>query len=264
MIATEMCLVVLAAGRGKRFGGSKQLVAVRDDGSTITDILLCRAAAAGIERAAIVVNADIESDVRAHVAAVSPDVRVDLVIQRRPRGTADAVLAARDAVTGPIVVVNADDLYPASAFGVIAAHLRNGPAHEHAAVGFRLDRTRVGPRPESRALLDVDASGLLTAVREAQIELRGDGTFARSGGLDVLAAEQLVSMNMWGFRTNVFDALEAVVADRDRRGVEGEVFLPDVVASMVAVGATVRVVRSDETCVGLTYADDVETVRSVL
>ena len=264
MTATATCLVVLAAGRGKRFGGSKQLVAVRDDGSTIMDILVRRAAAAGIELAAIVVNAEIERDVHAHLDSVNPDARVQLVTQQRPRGTADAVLVARDVVTGPIVVANADDLYPMSAFALLAAHLRDAPAHEHAVVGFRLDRTRIGSRPESRALLEVDESGLLTSVREAQIELRGDGTFAMSGAPEVLAADQLVSMNMWAFRTNVFDALEAAVADRDRRGADGEVFLPDVVASMIAEGATVRVLPCGETCVGLTYADDVETVRSVL
>jgi len=264
MTAPDTCLVVLAAGRGKRFGGSKQLVAVGDDGSTIMDVLMRRGAAAGIERAAIVVNADIERDVRAHLNALSPDMPVELVTQRRPRGTADAVLVARDVAAGPIVVVNADDLYPASAFAVIAAHLHDAPVHEHAVVGFRLDRTRVGSRPESRALLDVDELGLVTSVREVQIERRPDGTLVVTGELDGIASDQRVSMNMWAFRPSVFDTLDATVADRDQRGIEGEVFLPDVVGSMVAEHTTVRVLPCDETCFGLTYADDVDTVRSVL
>ena len=39
--------VLLAAGRGTRFGGFKQLVAVRPDGATLTDVLIERATDAG-------------------------------------------------------------------------------------------------------------------------------------------------------------------------------------------------------------------------
>ena len=263
-MTTATTLVVLAAGRGTRFGGPKQLVAVRDDGSIITDILLCRAAAAGVERAVMVVNDDIARRARAHMDARDPGVSIELVVQPRPRGTADAVLAARDAAPGPIVVVNADDVYPASAFAALAAHLRDAPADEHAAVGFRLDRTRVGARPESRALLDVDETGLLRGIREAQLRDDGDGEFSTTESSDAVAGDQLVSMNIWAFRASAFDALAAAVAEHDRRGTAGEVFLPDVVASMVAAGERVRVIPSAETCVSLTYAEDLDAVRSAL
>src|SRR5207244_4504872 len=138
----------------------------------------------------------------------TPDVRVDLINQRRPWGTADAVLAARDAVPGPIVVVNADDLYPASAFAALAQHLRHAPAAEHASVGFRLDRTRVGSRPESRALLDADEAGALRAIREAKIESDGEGRFSIADSAEAVAGDQLVSMNIWAFRPSVFAALD--------------------------------------------------------
>jgi bifunctional N-acetylglucosamine-1-phosphate-uridyltransferase/glucosamine-1-phosphate-acetyltransferase GlmU-like protein len=262
MVASEVTLIVLAAGRGTRFGGPKQLVAVRDDGSTITDILLRRAADVGVERAAIVVHPDIETQVRSHLDAILPDGQVVLILQRERRGTADAVLAARDAVPGPMIVVNADDLYPESAFTALAAHLRDAPAHEHAAVGFRVERTRIGARPESRALLDIDESGALRGVREAKIRRDRDGGFSTTEPRDAVAGDRLVSMNMWAFRPGVFDALEAAVDEFERRSVDGEVYLPDVVASMVATGATVRVLPSDETCVSLTYPEDLDAVRS--
>jgi bifunctional N-acetylglucosamine-1-phosphate-uridyltransferase/glucosamine-1-phosphate-acetyltransferase GlmU-like protein len=264
MVASEVTLVVLAAGRGTRFGGPKQLVAVRDDGSTITDILLRRAGDAGIERAAIVVHADIEGEVRSHLDAIQPRGRLDLFLQGHRRGTADAVLAARDAVRGPMIVVNADDLYPASAFAALAAHLRAAPAHEHAAVAFRVERTRIGARPESRALLDVDESGVLRGIREVKIQLVGDRGFSTTEPREAVAGDRLVSMNMWAFRHGVFDALQAAVDDFERRAVGGEVYLPDVVASMVAAGETVRVLPSDEMCVSLTYPEDLDAVRSAL
>jgi bifunctional N-acetylglucosamine-1-phosphate-uridyltransferase/glucosamine-1-phosphate-acetyltransferase GlmU-like protein len=264
MAPSEVTLVVLAAGRGTRFGGPKQLVAVRDDGSTITDILLRRAGDAGIECAAIVVHPDIETEVRSHLVAFPPDIPVRLVLQRHRRGTADAVLAARDSVAGPIIVVNADDLYPASAFAALAAQLRDAPAHEHAAVAFRVERTRIGSRPESRALLDVDESGLLRGIREAKIKRDDDGGFSTTEAREAVSADRLVSMNIWAFRHAVFDALQPAVDDFERRAVGGEVYLPEVVASMVAAGDAVRVLPSDETCVSLTYPEDLDAVRSAV
>jgi bifunctional N-acetylglucosamine-1-phosphate-uridyltransferase/glucosamine-1-phosphate-acetyltransferase GlmU-like protein len=250
MAATDPCLVVLAAGKGTRFGGPKQLVPVRDDGATIMDVLLARAASAGIVNAAVVVNPEIEREVRARLGA-----SVAVVVQQRKRGTADAVLTTREVASGPIVVVNADDVYPVSAFDVVARHL-----DDHAAVGFRLDRGRIGTRPESRALLECNATGMLTGVREVKVVRGADGAFSVAGESEIVAGDQRVSMNMWAFQPSAFDALASAVAAET----EGEVFLPNVVASMVATGARVRMLPCDDECVSLTYAEDIDIVRSAL
>src|SRR5690348_16402033 len=140
--------VVLAAGRGRRFGGLKQLTAVLGS-ATVTDVLVQRAAAAGVEQAVIVLRSEIQPQVRAHLDAIGwPAIPVTFALQHQARGTADAVLAARDAVDGAFIVVNADDLYPASAFGALVDHLRDAPDDEHATVAFRLERTLLGTRPE--------------------------------------------------------------------------------------------------------------------
>lgn len=260
---TGASLVVLAAGLGTRFGGLKQLVAIRDDGATITDLLIRRAADAGIERAFIVVRPAIEELVRAHVDAMGrAPIPVELVVQHQPKGTADAVLSARQAVEGSFVVVNADDLYPTGAFSLIAAHLKEAPAHEHAVVGFRVDRTLVGSRPESRALLTIDDAGLLVGVREGSVEKDGGLRFRTATSLDEFRGDEIVSMNMWGFRPSVFDALAATVAELGAHAPDLEVYLPDAVALMVARGTTVRVLLSDERCIGMTYREDVSALRA--
>jgi len=260
---TGSSLVVLAAGLGTRFGGLKQLVAIRDDGATITDLVVRRAADAGIDRAFIVVRPAIEELVRAHFDAMgTAAIPVELVVQHQPRGTADAVLSTRQAVEGSFVVVNADDLYPAGAFSLIATHLRDAPAHEHAVVGFRVDRTLVGSRPESRALLTIDETGLLVGVREGSVEKDDGLQFRTATSVDRLRGDEIVSMNMWGFRPSVFDALAATVADLGAHAPDVEVYLPDVVALMVAGGTAVRALLSDEACIGMTYREDVAAVRA--
>ena len=256
-------LVVLAAGRGRRFGGLKQLASVRADRSTVTDVLLQRAAEAGVERAVIVVRADIEPRIRAHLDAVGwPGIPTVFAVQRRPRGTADAVLAARDVIEGSAIVVNADDLYPASAFRMLVAHLRDTSSEENATIAFRLDHTLLGARPESRALLTVDDAGVLIGVREGRIEKTPVLQFVRDDRAEPVQGDELVSMNIWGFRPSVFPAIEAAVSAH--RTDAGELYLPDVVAQLVASGVTVRVLRSEETCIGLTYREDVDAPRSAL
>ncbi|HEY5172709.1 MAG TPA: sugar phosphate nucleotidyltransferase [Acidimicrobiia bacterium] len=260
---TGSSLVVLAAGQGTRFGGLKQLVAIRDDGSTVTDVLVRRAAAAGFEQAVIVVRPAIEELMRTHVDEMgSAGIPVEFAVQRRPRGTADAVLAARDTVGGPFVVANADDLYPAGAFSSLAEHLRDAPAHEHAVAGFRLDRTLVGSRPEARALLTIDDAGALAAVREGYVDKDGGLHFTTATSVDGLRGDEIVSMNMWGFRPSVFDPLAAALAELGAHDPDVEIFLPDVVATMIAGGETVRVLRSDEACIGITYREDVDALRA--
>jgi dTDP-glucose pyrophosphorylase len=208
-------IVVLAAGVGSRFGGLKQLVEVGADGAVLMDILLRRAAAAGIERAVIVVGPTTEDLVRSHLNATGAGgLTVDLAVQRllpgrsRPLGTADAVLAARDAIDGSFIVVNADDLYPASAFSLLADHLRDGPPDEHAMVAFRVAHTLTGNGPESRALIEVDQSGALVSIREgAVVDRSGRLHFETAASAQPLRGDEPISMNIWAFRASVFGAL---------------------------------------------------------
>jgi dTDP-glucose pyrophosphorylase len=266
-------LVVLAAGSGSRFGGLKQLAAVGPDGATIMDINVRRAAAAGFERAVLVIAPGMEARVREHLGrdGGALPVPVELAVQqpapRRPRplGTAAAVLAARDAVDGSFVVVNGDDVYPPSAFALPADHLRKAPDAEHALVAFRLVQTLPGDRPVSRAVLAVDAARALVAIREGTVERGADGLeFETAEEARPVRPDAWVSMNMWGFRPSIFEPLAAAVAQFVASDHTGEVWLPDVVQAEVRAGAIVRVLMCEERCFGVTHPDDLAAVRSML
>jgi bifunctional N-acetylglucosamine-1-phosphate-uridyltransferase/glucosamine-1-phosphate-acetyltransferase GlmU-like protein len=257
----RLSVVALAAGLGSRFGGRKQLAEVGPDGAAIVDVLARRAAAAGFDQAVLVIAPGMDGDMRAHLAArPDPGLPVVLATQERPRGTADAVLAARDAVDGPFVVLNADDLYPAGAFTALHEHLVHGGA-EHALVAFQVARTLTSARPVMRARIEVDAEQHLAGIREGAVLSAGDGLqFEVDRTRQPLSDEALVSMNMWGFLPSILETVaELVAAPRD-----GEAYLPDAVAAQMAAGAKVRVLVSDERCVGITYAEDVEAVRGAL
>ncbi len=265
-------LIVLAAGRGTRFGGPKQLVAVTDDGATITDVAIERAAAAGITRAVVVVSDAVAEPMADHLAD-REERDVTVVEQGGTRGTAQALLAARDVTDGPVVVVNADDVYPPATYEVAAAHLAEGEAAGHAVIGFALAQTMYGDRPQSRALIEAD-HGTLTGLREGTVSPVPTLAFTpkdhrrEPGSTDsdvaapgaTLTGDELVSMNAMVLQRAIFDrlaaALEASTAD--------EVYLPDVVSDLVADGIEVRVLPCDGACHGLTYAEDVSTISSLL
>ncbi len=234
---------MLAAGLGTRFRGVKQLAPVGPGGEPIMELLLGRAAQSGFGRGVVVVRPGIEDDVERALEQLSAPT-VELVVQPEPRGTADAVLRCRHVVDGPFAVVNADDLYPAAAFRMLGTHLAAPDAH--ALVAFQAQQTFVSDRPVSRARV-VESGGELVYVVEQTVT-------------PATAGDQWVSMNMWGFLPSVFDAIDATRAEPHAN----EWLLPDVVATMTAAGARVRVLRCDEPCIGITYADDVDAVRATL
>ena len=245
---TPLHLVVLAAGSGTRFGGVKQLAVVGPNGEAILDVLLERAARSGFEAAVVVISPAIEEQMRTHLAAFAPPLPVEIVFQSAPLGTAHAVLAARGHIDGSFAVVNADDLYPAGAFAMLAQHLSS--EDEHALVAFHVVKTLIGQQPVKRALLDFDDEGDLVALRESVVA-------------PGLVGDEWVSMNMWAFTHSMFDEL-ARAAAVPGAGVNGEILLPDVVGSLIDNGATVTVLRCEEPCIGITYAEDVDVVRAAL
>lgn len=255
-------LVVLAAGRGTRFGGPKQLVAVRADGATITDVAAERAARAGISRTVVVVSDAVEAPMVEHLAGRASDAVV--VRQGGTRGTAQALLAARAVTDGPVLVVNADDVYPEDAYRAAADHLAGGVAAGHAVIGFALRQTLYGDKPQSRALVEA-VDGRLTRLREGTVTPTPALTFTPKDVGDGATAEPvrgdaLVSMNAMVLQRTIFAALAAALDATDA----DEVYLPDVVAAVAADGAPVRVLRGEGACHGLTYAEDVDSIDTLV
>jgi NDP-sugar pyrophosphorylase family protein len=249
-------VLVLAAGRGTRFGAPKQLEPVGPNGETVPDVLLARARAAGFTRAVVVVSPALAARMQAHFATQPPALPVALVTQLEPRGTADAVLAARAELEGAFVVINADDVCPSSAFALLAAHTRDTDAH--ATVAFRAANTVTGPKPVARALIDTDDAGNLVSITEGQLTSVGGALHFDE---QPLRGDELVSMNMWVFRPSIFGPIETVVA---RANSSAEAYLPDAVGAAVAAGDRVRVLTTEERCVELTYRDDVGSVREAM
>jgi NDP-sugar pyrophosphorylase family protein len=234
-------LVVLAAGVGRRYGGSKQLVGLGPGGELLLEYDLFDALRAGFDRAVLVVRPEQEPLFRARLAdGAGRRVGIAYARQPEPRGTADAVLAARGQVTGPFAVANADDVYGPGAFRALARGMRQAP-DAWTLVAYDLARTLSPGGPVARALLRTAPDGSLLGLEEHGAVQGGTGR---------------VSMNLWGFTPDLFDGLAALAQGRgDAAG--GEFLLPEAVGALVLAGrARVRVVDTDERWLGVTWPAD--------
>ena len=261
-------LVVMAAGLGSRFGGTKQLAQVGPNGEAFLDFAIIDARGAGAKRVVIIVRSDIEADVQRHFetrGGLPSDLDVTYVRQDehgpsrpKPWGTAHAVLSAAKAVSGPFVVCNADDYYGPAAYAALAQAIDGMTENQAWLCGYHLDHTLPAEGAVTRGVCQVDGDRLVGIVEQEGIS-RADSRFPE---------DTIVSMNLWAFSPAFFDALR----DGYSRFLKGhgdsptaEYLLPTVVATEMETGAlTVRVVTTNETWIGVTNPDDLEIARAAL
>jgi hypothetical protein len=276
---------VLAAGAARRYGGCKPLAPVGPWGEAVIDLVASDAMASGFGAIVLVVHPETGPAIRYHVERSWPSsVEVSYAEQRVPLGTTHATLAARSLVgtEQPFAVANADDVYGLEAFGLLSRQLTSNH-DEHALVGFELANSVMTDDPVTRGICEVDPSGHLVAMTERRqvSRLSGGNDFSSLDGLqpDKLPGEATVSVNLWGFRPEIWDIFDAAMDEsgldeeailgRIARGVEvpkAEVLLPEVVGSAIesGTGLPVRVLRTDTKCVGVTHADDLPVVQGEL
>ncbi|MDD3180640.1 MAG: NTP transferase domain-containing protein [Opitutaceae bacterium] len=288
MINRSLDLVVLAAGMGSRFGGLKQVSPVGPHGELVIEYSAFDARRAGFNRLVLVIRRDIEREFREAVGRrLEERMDVRYVFQElgglpqcwavpagrtKPWGTGHAVLAARDDVTGPFAVINADDFYGATAYEALAAHFAGSPptAADYAMVGYPLRQTLSEHGAVSRGLCVTDARGRLCTITEiTQIEKSGSGAqFPTERGLRQLAGDEIVSMNCWGFTPVVFGQLDGLFSEflqRHAGDAKAEFYLPTSLDALIARNeASVTVLHSADSWFGLTFREDLPATRAAI
>ncbi len=288
-----LTLVVLAAGMGSRYGGLKQLDPVGPHNEVILDYSVYDALQAGVEKVVFVIRRDFEESFRNTLGKrFEGRMAVDYAFQTldalppgcqvpdgrtKPWGTGHAILSAREAVTTPFMVINADDFYGRASYQRLADYLRQAAAsgatekEPLSMVGFRLRNTLSEHGTVARGLCQCDdAMNLRSVVEVTSIRKTANGAayHAPGGGITELTGDELVSMNMWGFLPSFFPLLE----DRFRRFMEehgksdkAEFYIPFAVDELIqAKRASTRVLTSNSQWFGVTYQEDKPVVVAAL
>ena len=273
---SDLAIVIMAAGLGSRFGGTKQLVDVGPNGEVFFDFAIADSIAAGADRVVLIVRREFADTVEEHVRSMHGDIDLHLVCQdetnaptrKKPWGTAHAILAAKGAVDRPFIVVNADDYYGVESYQLVADELREAGESTVVLAAFELCRTLPNEGSVSRGVCAADGQVLTKLVETHGIERNTDGIIVSADPPGTLTDLTPVSMNMWGFRVSIFDHLERMWAeflDAQRDTEKTEFLVPSVVAELMGAGLLeVKVVPVASDWIGVTNPADLDPARAAL
>lgn len=279
----ETTLLIMAAGIGSRFGGGiKQLEPVDASGHIIMDYSIHDAIEAGFNHVVFVIRKDIEAEFREvigdRIASVCAEhrVTVDYAFQdlhdipgnfpegrTKPWGTGQAVLAAKNVIDSPFVVINADDYYGKEGFRAVHKYLVSG--REACMAGFVLKNTLSDNGGVTRGICKMDEDNNLTEVIETKnIVKTAVGAESEGQAIDVNA---LVSMNMWGLTPAFLNLLDKGFKEFFEQEVpanplKAEYLIPTFIGELLQQGKlSVKVLKSNDTWYGMTYKEDVPDVK---
>src|SRR5947209_6361320 len=224
----RLAVVVLAAGFGKRFrsASTPKVLHPAAGEPLIGHVLRAAIGLEGLDRVVVVVGHG-----RDRVVEVVRARRPDAVFAEQPvpRGTGDAVAAARDALRdfdGQVLVLSGDS--PLVTSRTLAALV-----NKHRSSGATVTLLT--------ALVE-DPTGYGRIIRAPDGVQGGIRIVEQADASPDEAAVQEISTGFWCFeREPLFDALAKVTTDN----VQGEYYLPDVVPLLAADGARVETLLGD-------------------
>ncbi len=282
----DTALVIMAAGLGSRYGGGiKQLEPVGPNGEIIMDYSIHDAMEAGFNRVVFIIRRDIEDAFEQAIGGriksicAARGVQVDYAYQSfddlpegfscpegrtKPWGTGQAVLACREILNTPFVVINADDYYGKEAFRKIHTFLTAQTGEgSYCMAGFYLKNTLSDHGGVTRGICATDGAGKLTKVTETKNIVKtsnGAGIEQPDGSVVPVDGDCPVSMNMWGLTADVLPVLgrefKTFLAEMSDPMKE-EFLLPIVIDKLLQRGeVSVQVLETGDKWFGVTYHED--------
>lgn len=275
----EPVLVILAGGMGSRYGGLKQIDTVGTNGESIIDFSIYDAREAGFQKVVLIIRREHEAAFdRALANKVRPFMEVEYAFQDmndlptgftcppervKPWGTTHALLALRNKVDGPFMIINADDYYGKDSYRVMYDFLKHEVSDQvFGMVGYRLSNTISANGSVTRAICDTQ-DGYLDHIEEIRHIRQGtDGAEYERDGVWMPLEDGLVSMNYWGFTPRIFDLCEDVFKDFLKRELAGnpltcEHVIPTAVGTLLQQHAIrVKMLQSASRWFGVTYKED--------
>lgn len=273
-------LVILAAGMGSRYGGLKQIDAVGSNGESIIDFSIYDAKEAGFETVVLIIRKEHEqafeqalgSRIRKHMHVVYayqdmndlPDGYALPAGREKPWGTTHALLACRDILDGPFMIINADDYYGKDSFKIMYNYLSEEIVDgEYAMVGYILENTVTRSGMVTRAVCESEDGYLKRIVERPKIGYSDDVLKVEiDGEMKAIDSKSQVSMNYWGFTPAVIPYFQFVFERYLQKELEkNPLKCEHVLPTAVAEGLTehkfhVRMLTSNDRWFGVTYRED--------
>lgn len=280
-------LVVMAAGIGSRYGaGIKQLAKMDKNGYTIIDYSIYDAKEAGFDKVVFIIRPDIKEDFKEIIGdRISKIIEVDYAYQtldlgekyqvpsdrKKPWGTVHAVLAAKDLVDEPFLIINADDYYGKNVFKDFHKFLTDTNNQKKgklqiAMAGYKLKNTLSDNGSVTRGVSVGNKDNKLVKIIEThEIALEKNGKISSKENLDsdLLNLETIVSMNMWATFPKFIDLcqeyFEKYLEKNKNNLEEAEYVLPEMIGEFLQEDiAQITILPTNDKWIGITYKEDLE------
>lgn len=272
----EKALVIMAAGLGSRYGGNKQVDRIGPDGEILMQYSIYDAIKSGFTKIVFIIKPqytelieEISADARANGIKTEivyqdfssiPDFYSIPTDRTKPFGTVHAVLSAKDAITEPFAIINADDFYGRDAFATMSKALDNVSTGVGAMVAYELKNTVSKNGSVTRGVCQTDDGKLTKIVEVFDISLLNNGIISDKT-VGILDPETPVSMNMWGFTPNIFEAMNDSFCEFLRNIQDGDIKaeypLPSFIGKEISENKlSINVYTTDSEWFGVTYAED--------
>lgn len=277
-------LLILAAGMGSRYGGNKQTDSFGPNGETIIDYSIYDAIRSGFGKIVFVIREEFaENFKKLFDAKLKGRVEVEYVMQeinshlngfeikqdrKKPWGTAHAVLCAQEVIHEPFAVINADDFYGRDAFEKAYQFLTSEVnSKTYCIIGYQLSKTLSKNGTVSRGVCKVDNNNNLESVVErTKIYAEDDQIFYEESEQKVaLPIQTPVSMNFWGFDSNIFEFIQELFKkflQENGENPKSEFFIPQIGDAFINDrGGVIKVITTDAQWFGVTYKEDAPEVK---
>ncbi len=277
-------LLILAAGMGSRYGGIKQMDSFGPSGETIIDYSIYDAIQSGFGKIVFIIREDFAEEFKkVFEPKLAGKIETVYVFQEmdsytngfqipagrsKPWGTAHAVLCAKEAISEPFAVINADDFYGRDAFEKSAKFLtQEVNSNTYCIIGYQLSKTLSENGTVSRGVCEVDNSGNLISIVE-RIKVYKDENrivYEENETKKELSADTSVSMNFWGFDPSVFDFIQKLFLEflkENGENIKSEFFIPIIGDAFIAQTThKIKIITTSAQWFGVTYREDAPEVK---
>ena len=277
-------LLILAAGMGSRYGGIKQMDSFGPSGETIIDYSIYDAIQSGFGKIVFIIRKDFAEDFKnVFEPRLKDKIETVYVMQEldsytgefkvpegrtKPWGTAHAVLCAKEVISEPFAVINADDFYGRDGFDKAAKFLNGEVAADTwCIIGYLLSKTLSENGTVSRGVCQVDHNGNLVSIVERLKIYRSDDKIIdeEKDSKTELPANTVVSMNFWGFHPGVFDYIQQLFQKFLNKSIDNpkaEFFIPIVADAFIREqNGKIKVIPTSSQWFGVTYKEDAPGVK---
>lgn len=286
----DKTLVIMAAGIGSRYGaGIKQLAKMTSNGETIIDFSVYDAIKVGFNKVVFIIRRDIEKDFKEIIGnRIEKYVDIEYAYQeledlpegfevpanrKKPWGTVHALLAAKDVIRSPFLVINADDYYGKSPFLAMSDYLSvkrdQSEKYTMAMIGYQLKNTLSQNGSVTRGICIPTQDNYLKRIIETK-GIKYDGNTLTSDldlSSEILNLDSVVSMNTWAGYPELLDYVDMAFkkyleANKDNLE-DVEYVLPTMVDEMLNDQlAEIKILATDEKWIGITYRQDLESAQA--